>query len=77
MLTGVPQQRWGAANFAGALGKGSEAIHLVPFLALTPDAGTEQEGDSYGEILKPLLKGISKNSFIVVVMLNTELRKLL
>lgn len=45
MLTLVPQQRGGPANFAGDLGKGSEAINLVPFLVLTPlDAGIELAG---------------------------------
>lgn len=46
MLTAVPQQREGAASFVGALGKGCEAIDVVPLVALSPpDPGLEQEGD--------------------------------
>lgn len=46
MLTLVPQQRGGPANFAEDLGKGCEANNLVPFLVLTLlDAGIEQAED--------------------------------
>lgn len=37
-----PPVRRGPANFAGDLGRGCEAINLVPFLVLTPpDAGMQ------------------------------------
>ncbi|ELK14304.1 hypothetical protein PAL_GLEAN10008822 [Pteropus alecto] len=42
----VPWQRGGQANFAGVVGKGYEAINLVPSSASTPpDTGAEQAGD--------------------------------
>lgn len=50
--------RMGAADVAVHLGKGCEAIHLVPFLALTfPDAGLDQEGDFLWRNLKTSVKG--------------------
>lgn len=57
MLTLVPQQKRGPAYFSGDLGKGCEAISLVPFLALLLQILEWSRREIfYGEIVKPLLK---------------------